>query len=355
MRPIDRQEPKLRRIQRRGDHIENEVVRIESPIEQDMPTLGRMQQRREDAPNIEMLGEIKPENFDRVFGQQTDTAPKSDPAPSRAKYKMQRLWLTPMFRAMVRTGLPVITLMGVGLYLLSDEEVRLKFSTSLADAREQFQARPEFKIEYLKVAGGSDETAELIRNKLGLKLPITSFDLDLESMKERIEDLDAVKTASIFVQSDNLLKVEVTERLPVLIWRKGDELELLDRTGTRAGVLKTRQDRADLPLIAGEAAEEALGEAIALYDRAEPIWERIRGLNRLGLRRWDVILDRGQIIQLPEDDALAALDRILALNSTQKILERDLRVIDMRDAQRTIIRLSQGGTAIIRASGKVDQ
>ena len=33
---------------------------------------------------------------------------RADPAPSRWAYKVQRMWLTPSFRAGLRVGLPVM-------------------------------------------------------------------------------------------------------------------------------------------------------------------------------------------------------------------------------------------------------
>jgi hypothetical protein len=38
----------------------------------------------------------------------------SDPAPSLLSYRMQRLWLTPLFRALVRVGLPTFSIVGLG-------------------------------------------------------------------------------------------------------------------------------------------------------------------------------------------------------------------------------------------------
>ena len=63
-----------------------------------------------------------------------------------------------------------------------------------------------------------------------------------------------------------------------------------------------------------------------------------------------MILDRGQIIQLPEDNPLDALNRVLALDTAQQILNRDIVIIDMRDAARPVLRLTDLATKIIRAS-----
>lgn len=109
---------------------------------------------------------------------------------------------------------------------------------------------------------------------------------------------------------------------------------MLDSEGELAGLLTSRLDRQDLPLIAGTAAKAHMFEALELYTMAEPIVNRLRGLRRMGMRRWDVILDRGQIIQLPEDNPLDALNRVLALDTAQQILNRDIVIIDMRDAAR---------------------
>ena len=45
-----------------------------------------------------------------------------DPAPSRTAYKFQRLWLTPLFRSLLRTGLPAFALAFGALWLISDVE-----------------------------------------------------------------------------------------------------------------------------------------------------------------------------------------------------------------------------------------
>ncbi|WP_313350681.1 cell division protein FtsQ/DivIB, partial [Paracoccus sp. (in: a-proteobacteria)] len=69
---------------------------------------------------------------------------------------------------------------------------------------------------------------------------------------------------------------------------------MLDKTGHRVASVTSREVRGDLPIIAGEGADRAAPEALALIDAAGPILPRLRGLERMGERRWDVVLDRGQ-------------------------------------------------------------
>jgi len=74
----------------------------------------------------------------------------------------------------------------------------------------------------------------------------------------------------------------------------------------------------------------------------------VRGLVRVGERRWDVVLDRGQTIMLPEAGAVTALRQVIALHDTQDVLNRDVIIVDMRDVARPVLRLSDTAIAELR-------
>ena len=266
--------------------------------------------------------------------------PRRDPAPSKWAYRMQRLWLTPLFRTLFRVGLPcLVTLLVITLWL-GDETRRAALFQGLSDLREDFEHRPEFMVSLISVDGASPELAEAIRAKMGLTLPDSSFDLDLDAARDRIETLDAVARAELRVRAGGVLQVLITERMPVLVWRLGDRIELLDGTGHRVAGLAARADRPDLPLIAGEGADRASAEALEIFAAAQPILSRVRGLVRMGDRRWDVMLDRNQKIMLPATDPVAALERLIALDKAEDLLARDILTVDLRLQERPVLRLA---------------
>ena len=269
-----------------------------------------------------------------------NTATRRDPSPSRWAYRMQRLWLTPVFRVLVRFGLPVLVIGAVSGLVFYDDGRRAALAQSFAGLQEKFQQRPEFRVSYVSIDGASPDLADAVRAKLGLKLPQSSFDLDLDALQVKAEELDAVQEAQLRVRSGGVLQVVLTEREPALIWRNDDRLVLLDATGHRVAGLAARADRADLPLVAGDGADGATPEALALLDAAGPIAARLRGLVRMGDRRWDIVLDRDQRIQLPAENPVAALERLLALDQAEKLLDRDILAIDLRNEQRPVLRLA---------------
>ena len=265
---------------------------------------------------------------------------RRDPAPSRWAYRMQRLWLTPFFRVLFRVGLPVAVVAAVGTLVFYDAHRRDAMMQSLAELRSQFEARPEFRVSYLSIDGASPDLADAVRSKLKLKLPQSSFDLDLDALRVAAQDLDAVASAELRLRSGGVLQVLLTEREPALVWRLGDRLELMDASGHRVAGLASRSDRADLPLVLGIGANKAATEALALLDAAGPLMPRLRGLVRMGERRWDIVLDRDQRIMLPATNPIAALERLLALNAAENLLARDILSIDLRSEQRPALRLA---------------
>ncbi len=277
---------------------------------------------------------------------------RRDPAPSRWAYRMQRLWLTPLIRRAARVGLPTFLLaFTLGLYL-SDDTRREGLSEMLATLRDEVKSRPEFMVTLLSVEGSSAPLAAMVRETLALPLPVSSLDLDLIAARDRVMTLPAVKSVTLRIRSGGILEARVEEREPALVWRAPQGLILLDAEGNPIAGIEHRNARADLPLIAGEGADRAAAEAMALIATAAPLTARFRGLVRMGERRWDLVLDRDQRILLPEAEPMLALEQLLALDETQKILARDILAVDLRLPERPSLRLAPYAlTELRRASG----
>lgn len=266
--------------------------------------------------------------------------PRRDPAPSRLSYRMTRWMLTPGIRLGLRIGVPFCLTFALASGFLSDPQRRDALNLFIAELRTSIQERPEFMVRLMAIDGAGSSLAEDIREVVGLDFPISSFDLDLEQLRETILELDPVQTASVRIRPGGVLQVDVTERRPAVIWRSRDGLELRDRTGARVDDLAHRQDRPDLPLIAGDGAERAIPEALALF-AAAPLADRLRGLVRVGERRWDVVLDRDQRILLPAENPVRTLERVIALGEVEDLLARDVAVVDMRLADRPTVRMTK--------------
>lgn len=274
--------------------------------------------------------------------------PRRDPAPSRWAYRVHRMWLTPFYRAMLRVGLPVFVLLFVAGWYISNPTNRYAIVEKVGEIRRSIETRPEFTVKLMAIEGASPVVDRAIRDMVPVEFPASSFDLDLEAIKAEIAALDVTESVSLRIRPGGVMKVTITEREPVVLWRRAGGIDLLDETGHRVASLKARADRADLPLIVGEGASDAVTQALALIDAAGPVAPRLRGLVRVGERRWDLVLDRDQRIMLPETAPVAALEQVLALDEAQDLLARDLTHIDMRNPARPTLRMTEPAVTELR-------
>ncbi|WP_028030469.1 cell division protein FtsQ/DivIB [Gemmobacter nectariphilus] len=277
-----------------------------------------------------------------------ETPQRRDPAPSRWAYRLNRMWLTPAFRLAVRAGLPLALTAAVAGLWMADAGRRQALFDTYAELRSEFQNRPEFMVNLVSIEGASPLLAEAIRAGLGFDLPKSSFGIDLGETRALVETFDAVERADLRIVAGGVLQINVTERLPALVWRAPDGVWLVDAGGHRVARIGARSLRGDLPLIAGEGAAASAPEALALVQAAGPLVPRLRGLVRMGERRWDLVLDRDQRILLPEDNPVRALERLIALDQAEGILSRDITAVDLRSDRRPTLRLSAEGADTLR-------
>jgi cell division protein FtsQ len=248
--------------------------------------------------------------------------------------------LTPGVRTAVRVGTPLAIIAIIASLWVSSDDNRAMVSESYAAVKAKLQQRPEFIMTDFNVIGADPQTTADIEGILPVEFPVSSFELDMEELRETVEQLYAIKSARVRVGENGMLDVDVTPRVAVAVWRDRNTLRLIDADGIIAGIIEERAERRDLPLIAGDGAFENIDEALTLFRTAGPIRERVRGLVRMGERRWDLVLDRGQRLLLPDENPITALDRMIVLNEAQDLLDRDVAVVDMRNPKRAVLRMT---------------
>src|SRR5262249_20815662 len=140
----------------------------------------------------------------------------------------------------------------------------------------------------------------------------------------------------------NEIQVTIVERRPMALWQNGGRMVLI---GQDAVTITNRNlgRYGNLLLLVGADAPQ---NATQLFDilAAEPTLENdVGNAPRTGSRRWNLKLDNGVEVQLPEEGALAAWMRLAALDREQGLLSRDVTVLDLRLPDRVVLRLGRDG------------
>ena len=263
-----------------------------------------------------------------------------DPATGKWAYRLERLWLTPLFKALVRTGIPSFGFVFLFTWYVNDAHRMEGIAQTWQDAVDAVQDRPEFMVRLLRIEGASGQLQADIQEALPVELPRSQFKIDTAALRDALEALDPVRRAEVRVRAGGVLLLRVTERTPAVAFVTEDGVDVLDAGGTRVATVEDLDAAGPLPLIAGAGAGDAVPEALALIGAAGPVRDRLVGLVRMGGRRWDVVLSGGARILLPEQAPAEALDRAIAMHAAHDVLERDVVALDLRLRRRPTLRIT---------------
>ncbi len=200
-----------------------------------------------------------------------------------------------------------------------------------------------FEIENILVSGRRNADPDLILSLLNAQKGDPVLLVDVNDVRAQLQKISWVREARVERRLPDTIYIELDERVPLAIWNRGEDTSpaLVDAEGK---ILTTRNlDRfGALPMISGQGAPEHAAGLLGLVAAEEVIAIRMRHAARIGDRRWDVLLDGGLRVRLPEDDVGLALRRLAALHEKDGLLDKDLREIDLRTPDRIIVKTRPG-------------
>ena len=265
---------------------------------------------------------------------------KGDPAPTRFVYLFNRFWLRRSFRFTVLTTLPLLTLLVSLIFVCREYDVNI-FMKKIPDRfSEILLISPMFRVLGLTIVSDDPLVIEKVKTKLDMQFPLSSLSINVGDLRKQIENVKLVSSASVRLTSDGYIEVVIEPRKPIVVHRVGGKLFLLDSTGFEVDQILSRSQRLDLPLLVGPGAEQRVDEALRILLEAKSLISRVRGLIRIGERRWDVVLDGNQLIKLPENDPIGAMKKVYSLQEGRKLLDRDILYLDFRDVARPVLGLT---------------
>lgn len=199
-----------------------------------------------------------------------------------------------------------------------------------------------FAIENIRVTGNT-ETSEIdILGPLGLDGFTSLVGLDANAARLNVLELPWVESAEIRKIYPNTIQVTLNEREAYAVWQSDEGLALIDAQGDK--IVPYRAGRhAQLPLIVGRGAEVEGKDFIAQVASYPQLADKVRAYVRVADRRWDLLLDNGVRVMLPETDVAAALVKVNQMDQIKQILSRDIASLDMRLDDRMTVRLTERG------------
>lgn len=196
-----------------------------------------------------------------------------------------------------------------------------------------------FAVEEIKIAGNTETSDIDVLQELGLNETSSLLTLDLASAHEKLLSLPWVNHVELRKVYPASLYVKLLERKAFAIWQHGSQLSLIDKDGDVITPFDGVTGQG-LPLLVGVGAEQGADEFLDQLAKWPSVSAQLKALIRVAERRWDVRLENGITLNLPERDVDVALAQFEELNREQDLLRRDIAEVDLRLLDRVTVRLT---------------
>jgi cell division protein FtsQ len=201
-----------------------------------------------------------------------------------------------------------------------------------------------YALSTLEVEGRKETPKDDIMFALGAMKGDPILDIDLEAARQRIVDLPWVTSAVVERRLPGTLRVTLTEAEPLALWQKKGDFYLVSDTGDVLAV-KDVARFGKLPVIIGDAAPLRAGDLFAMLALEPELEKRVTAAVLVGNRRWNLRLDNGIDIKLPEVASEAAWQKFAALERQHHLLDKDISIIDLRQGDKLVVRQAHPAVA----------
>jgi len=278
--------------------------------------------------------------------------PKVQPGAARRGKPAKPGWLARLLPsktmfALTGAGAVLALLLGLlvtGVLGRAFQGVKLAADTVVNDAG--------FTIRNIHIAGGQRTPAETIAAALDLSRDESIFAADLTAARARLMALPWVASAEVVRRYPDTIHVSIVEKRPFALWQPpaNAALTVVERNGrpiTAQGI----EPFIRLPKLVGAGAPEAAAELVDAVAAHRAVSARIAYFELVSQRRWNLVLNDGVVVKLPEQGWQKELDALEHLIIDKGVLERDVTEIDMRSATHYFF-LLRGGERQDMARGK---
>ncbi|MCP4183145.1 MAG: FtsQ-type POTRA domain-containing protein [Hyphomicrobiales bacterium] len=198
-----------------------------------------------------------------------------------------------------------------------------------------FSAHLGFTISNVVIEGTQELSKIDVLTNLDLGRSNSLLTFDIAKARDELRSLAWVKDVRVAKSYPDRLVIRVSERQPYAIWQQQDALLLVERNGK--AIDNFDEKYAGLPLLVGKGANLHGADIIFLVGKVPFLKNRVRSFVRIADRRWDLHLSNGIVVRLPDENSGVALKELARLEKAHKILDRDLRVVDLRLNNRLVV------------------
>jgi cell division protein FtsQ len=214
-----------------------------------------------------------------------------------------------------------------------------QFVATVSEARNALANSAGFRITSVAINGRKQLTQDEVLAIGGVNGHSSLLFLDASSVREKLKANPWISEATVLKLYPGQLRIDIVERSAFALWQQNGRLSVISDDGA---VLQDFVSPAflKLPLVVGKGAETRARDFLALLSRYPQVSSVTKAVTFVGERRWNLRLNGGLDIRLPENDVGNALATLINLDKDEHLFAKDIVAIDLRLPDRLAVQLS---------------
>jgi cell division protein FtsQ len=215
-----------------------------------------------------------------------------------------------------------------------------ELTSALSDTRNAIANSAGFRITTVAINGRKQLSQDEVLGIGGVNGRSSLLFLSAETVRGKLKANPWIAEATVLKLYPGQLQIDIVERSAFALWQQDGRLSVISDDGA---VLEPYVSRRflSLPLVVGKGAETRAKDFLALLARYPQVRSATKAAVFVGERRWNLRLNDGLDIRLPENDVGKALAALSKLDKEDRLFSRDIVAVDMRLPDRLTVQLSE--------------
>jgi cell division protein FtsQ len=194
-----------------------------------------------------------------------------------------------------------------------------------------------FIVENIHISGLRYTSKVDVLRVLNINYGDNMFGVDTEALLSALKKIGWIEHITIQKRFPNTIDIVILEYRPYALWQYKGKVVVI----TETGVVIPKADPkhfSDLMLVVGEKANLQCKGLFSILMDYPGFKDMITSAQFMHGRRWRLYFSSNVLVDLPEDNIGDTIHTLYALHQKQKILDRDVEIVDMRVPNKIIFR-----------------
>ena len=195
------------------------------------------------------------------------------------------------------------------------------------------QSRNSFVRNVSITANEQNKDLSAVVSAINIAPGTNAYSIDLQEMNERVSNVPGIKKSAVRRMPNGNISVHVSLHKAVALWTDGENFFPLSADGT---IVNTPSQTRNISNIVFRG--KIPSDISDITASAHKLVGHLNYIEWIENRRWNMYTSSGIVIMLPEKNPLTAIGTLISLNNNHKILDKKIKMIDMRDASRILVK-----------------